>query len=128
MTVAWAFMGSFFSVIIGGAALSFDLEGKLIAIAPATLAAVVIAALWLPAFTSRMRLPDATTFTGEVVKLQYVDGGSDSPDHYLVWVDDGSPASMKFDVTPVVYRRLSVGGLVQVSWSPRRGCLNDITP
>ena len=128
MTVVLAFMGSFFSVIIGGAALSFDLEGKLIAIAPATLAAVVIAALWLPAFTSRMRLPDATTFTGEVVKLQYVDGGSDSPDHYLVWVDDGSPTSMKFDVTPVVYRRLRVGGLVQVSWSPRRGCLNDITP
>jgi hypothetical protein len=122
------FMGSFFSVLIGFAAFSFDPEGQLIAITPAALAAVVIVLLWLPAFTSRMRLPDTTTFTGEVVKLQYVDGGSDSPDHYFAWIDDGSPTSMKFDVTPVMYRRLSTAALVRVSWSPRRGCLDDITP
>jgi len=35
---------------------------------------------------------------------------------------------MKFDLAPAMYQRLSVGDLVEVNWSPRRCCLNDITP
>jgi hypothetical protein len=83
---------------------------------------------WLPSFTHRMTLPDTVIFPGEVIRLQYVDGGSDSPDDYLVWVDDGSPVSLKFDVAPAVYRRLSVGDPVRVTWSPRRRSLDDIDP
>jgi hypothetical protein len=75
-----------------------------------------------------MRLPDAITFTGEVVKLRYVDGGSDSPDEHLAWIDDGSPVTMKFDVGSAVYQRLSVGSLIEVNWSPRRRSLNSLTP
>jgi hypothetical protein len=57
-----------------------------------------------------------------------VNGGSDSPDEHLVWVDDGSPVSMKFDVGSGMYQGLSVGDLVLVNWSPRRGRLKDIAP
>jgi hypothetical protein len=39
-----------------------------------------------------------------------------------------SGATMKFDLAPAMYQRLSVGDLVEVNWSPRRCCLNDITP
>jgi hypothetical protein len=56
------------------------------------------------------------------------DGGSDSPDEHLAWIDDGSPVTMKFDLGPAAYRRLSVGSLVTVNWSPRRRCLNELTP
>jgi len=128
LVLLYTFMGSFFAVLIGAVVFSFDSAGKLIAITPAALAAVVIAALWVPAFTRRLALPETVACTGEVVKLQYVDGGSDSPDHYLVWVDEGSPTSVKFDVGPAMYHRLSVRDLVQVNWNPRLRCLNDITP
>ena len=57
-----------------------------------------------------------------------MNGGSDSPDEHLVWVDDGSPVSMKFDVGSGMYQGLSVGDLVLVNWSPRRGRLKDIAP
>ena len=123
-----AVMVSFPAVVIGVFALGFDPAGKLIAITPAALAALVIGVFWLPSFTHRMTLPDTVTFPGEVIRLQYVDGGSDSPDDYLVWVDDGSPVSLKFDVAPAVYRRLSVGDPVRVTWSPRRRSLDDIAP
>jgi hypothetical protein len=122
------FIGSFISLMIGGLAYGLDPEGKLIAIMPSALAAFVITTCWLPAYNSQLRLPDAVTFAGEVVKLRYVDGGSDSPDEHLAWVDDGSPVSMKLDVGSAVYQRLSVGTLVEVNWSPRRRCLNSITP
>jgi hypothetical protein len=122
----WAFFGSIVSLMIGGIALGFDPVGKLVAIAPATLGAVVIVTLWLPAFSSRMRLPDNATFTGEVVRLEFIDGG-DSADSHLAWIDDGSPVTMKFDVGPATYQRLSVADLVQVSWSPRRRSLNGIS-
>ena len=72
-----------------------------------------------------MALPDDVTFTGEVVKLQFVDGG-DSADAHLVWIDDGSPVTMKFDVAASTYQRLSVSDLVLVNWSPRRSRLHDI--
>jgi hypothetical protein len=121
------FIGSFISLIIGGLAYGLDPVGKLIAIAPSALAAFVITTCWMPAYNSRMRLPDAVAFAGEVVKLRYVDGGSDSPDEHLAWVDDGSPVTMKFDVGSALYRRLSVGCLVEVNWSPRRRCLNNVT-
>lgn len=122
------FIGSFISLMIGGLAYGLDPEGKLIAIMPSALAAFVITTCWLPAYNSRLRLPDAVTFTGEVVKLRYVDGGSDSPDEHLAWVDDGSPVSMKLEVGSAAYQRLSVGTLVEVNWSPRRRCLNSLTP
>jgi len=122
----WTFMGSFFAVLIGGVVLGFAPDGKLIALTPATLAVVVIAGFWLPAYTRRMALPDDVTFTGEVVKLQYVNGGSDSPDEHLVWIDDGSPVTMKFDVAPGMYHGLTVSDLVLVRWSPRRCRLVDI--
>ena len=128
MLLLWTFMGSFFAVLIGGVVFGFGPDGTVIAVTPAALGAVVTAGLWRPAYTRRMALPDDVTFTGEVVKLQYVDGGSDSPDEYLVWVDEGSPVSMKFDVAPAMYHRLSVSDLVLVNWSPRRGRLNDIAP
>jgi hypothetical protein len=69
----------------------------------------------------------AVTFAGEVVKLRFVDGGSDSPDEHLAWIDDGSPVSMKLEVGAALYQRLSVGTLVQVNWSPRRRALNSLT-
>jgi len=43
-------------------------------------------------------------------------------------VDDGSPTSMKFDVGPDTFSQLSVGGIVQVSWSPRHQQLHSIEP
>lgn len=122
------FIGSFPAVLIGVLGLGFSAQGKLLAITPAALGALVIVAFWLPSFSGRMTLPDTVTFPGEVIRLEYVDGGSDDPDDYLVWVDDGSPVSLKFDVAQIIYRRLSVGDPVQVSWSPRRRSLNDITP
>jgi hypothetical protein len=125
LVLAWTAVGSLVSVLIGGFAFSFAPEGKLLALAPAALGAFVIVTLWLPAFTSRMRLPDAVTFNGEIVRLEYIDG-DESPDSHLAWIDDGSPVTMKFDVEPGTYYRLSVGDLVQVNWSPRRNCLNDI--
>jgi hypothetical protein len=79
------------------------------------------------AYNRQMRLPDAVTFTGEVVKLRFVDGGSDSPDEHLAWIDDGSPVSMKLEVGSALYQRLSVGTHVQVNWSPRRRSLNSLT-
>ncbi len=121
-------MGSFPAVMIGVFGLGLNAQGKLLAITPAALGALIIVVFWLPSFSHRMTLPDAVTFPGEVIRLQFVDGGSDSPDDYLVWVDDGSPVSLKFDVAQIVYRRLSVGDPVQVSWSPRRRSLTDITP
>jgi uncharacterized protein (TIGR04222 family) len=123
----WTFMGSFWSCLIGFLAFRLDPEGKLIAIAPAALAAFVISAFWLPAHNSRMRLPDTVIFNGEVVKLRRVDG-DDSPDEHLAWIDDGSPATMQLDVGPVAYLWLSVGDLVEVDWSPRRRSLNSLTP
>jgi hypothetical protein len=126
--LTWTFFGSFISLMIGVFAFSLDPAGKLIAIAPSALAAFVITSFWLPGYNSRMRLPDTVTFTGEVVRLKYVDGGSDSPDEHLAWIDDGSPVTVKFDVGSAVYPRLSVGGLVVVDWSPRRRCMNSVTP
>lgn len=128
MVLIWTLMGSFYSVLIGLFGFGFDFNGALIAFAPATLAAAGIACLWVPAYTGRMALPDAVAFTGEVVKLSYVEGGDDSPDRHLAWLDDGSPVSMQFDVGPGPYQRLSVGDLVLVNWSPRRRCLNGIEP
>jgi hypothetical protein len=119
---------SFFSVIIGAAAYSMDPVGKLIAITPAGLGALVIVTCWLPAFTLRMQLPDSVTFVGEVVKKWHQDGGDYSPDHDWVCVDDGSPTTMKFDVGRGTYEALSVGGLVRVTWSPRQRRLLGIEP
>jgi hypothetical protein len=123
----WTVAGSFVAVIAGGAT-GFDLNGKLIALAPAAAGAFVIVAFWLPAFSMRMRLPDNVTFIGEVVRKWQVDGGDYSPDHDWVCVDDGSPTAMKFDVGRAAYSQLQVGGLVEVSWSPRRRCLLHIEP
>lgn len=128
MVLVWTFMGSFFAVLIGGVVFGFAQGGTLIAVTPAALATVLIAGCWVPAYTRRMALPDDLTFTGEVVKLHYVNGGSDSPDEHLAWVDDGSSVSMKFDVGSAMYQGLSVGDLVLVNWSPRRGRLKDIAP
>ena len=125
MVLIWTFMGSFIAVMIGGVVFGFAPDGTLIAVTPVALAVVVIAGCWVPAYTRRMALPDDVTFTGEVVKLQFVDGG-DSADAYLVWVDDGSPVTMKFDVAASTYKRLSVSDLVLVNWSPRRSRLHDI--
>ncbi len=122
-----AFIGSLIALTVDGFALSLHPEGKLIAIAPSALAAFAITSWWMPAYNSRMRLPDTVTFTGEVVKLRLVDGGSDSPDEHFAWIDDGSPVTMKFDVGSALYQRLSVGSLVTVDWSPRRRCLNSLT-
>jgi hypothetical protein len=122
-----AFIGSLIALAVGGLALRFSPEGQLIAIAPPALAAFVITSSWMPAYHSRLRLPDTVTFTGEVVKLRLVDGGSDSPDKHLAWIDVGSPVTMKFDVGSAFYQRLSVGGLVTVDWSPRRRYLNSLT-
>lgn len=126
--LTFAFIGSFVALMIGGFAFSLDPAGKLVAITPAALAAFLITSCWMPAYNSRMKLPDAVTFTGEVVKLRLVDGGSDSPDEHFAWVDDGSPVTMKFDVGSALYQRLSVGTLVMVNWSPRRCRLNSLTP
>jgi hypothetical protein len=123
----WTVAGSFVAVIAGGAA-GFDLNGKLIALAPAAVGVFVIVAFWLPAFSMRMRLPDNVTFIGEVVRQWHVDGGEYSPDHDWVCVDDGSPTATKFDVGPAAYSQLKVGGLVEVTWSPRRRCLLHIEP
>jgi hypothetical protein len=120
-------MGSFFSAIIGWA-VGFNHDGKLIAFAPAALCAFAVLVGWLPAFVIRMGLPDNVTLTGEVVRKWHVDGGEYSPDHDWVCVDNGSPTAMKFDVGTGTYYQLSVGGRVQVSWSPRHGRLNDIHP
>ena len=125
--LSWTVAGSFFAVIAGGLD-GFDLNGQLIALAPAALGALVIVTCWLPAFAMRMSQPDNVTFIGEVVKAWHVDGGEYSPDHDWVCVDDGSPVTMKFDVGPARYSQLKVAGLVRVSWSPRRGCLNHIEP
>jgi hypothetical protein len=122
----WTFFGSFWSLMIGGLFFHLDPEGKLIAITPAALAAFIITTCWLPARNRRMRLPDTVTCYGEVVKLRYVNGGDDSPDEHLAWIDDGSPVTMKFDVGSAAYQWLSVGDLVEVDWSPRRRCLNDL--
>ena len=125
--LALTFIGSFVALLVGGFAFSLNPEGKLIAITPSALAALVITSWWMPAYHGRMRLPDTVTFTGEVVKLRLVDGGSDSPDEHFAWVDDGSPVTMKFDVGFALYQRLSVGTLVVVDWSPRRRRLNSLT-
>jgi hypothetical protein len=125
--LGFAFIGSFIALMIGGLAFSLNPEGTLIAIAPSALSAFLITSCWVPAYNRRMKLPDTVTFTGEVVKLRLVDGGSDSPDEHLAWVDDGSPVTMKFDVGSALYRRLSVGTLVVVDWSPRRRRLNSFT-
>jgi len=121
------FIGSFIALMVGGFAFSLNPEGKLIAIAPSALAALVITSWWMPAYNGRMRLPDTVTFTGEVVKLRLVDGGSDSPDEHFAWIDDGSPVTMKLDVGFALYQRLSAGSRVTVDWSPRRRCLNSLT-
>ena len=118
-------MASFWSVMIGLFADDFDFEGKLIAMTPAALAAFVIVTCWLPAVGRRLRLPDTVTFTGEVVKQKFVDG-VDDPDRYFVWVDDGSPTTMMFDLAPGNHQRVVTGDLVQVGWSPRRRLLLEI--
>ena len=125
--LTFGIIGSFISLMIGGLAFSLDPEGKLVAITPAALAAFLITSCWMPAYNRRMKLPGAVTFTGEVVKLRLVDGGSDSPDEHFAWVDDGSPVTMKFDVGLALYQRLSVGTRVVVNWSPRRRRLNSLT-
>ena len=125
--LTFAFIGSFISLMIGGLVFGLDPEGKLIAITPSALAAFLITSCWMPAYNSRMKLPDAITFDGEVVKLRLVDGGSDSPDEHFAWIDDGSPVTMKLDVGSALYQRLSVGCLVAVNWSPRRRSLNSLT-
>ncbi len=126
--LVYGLIGSFFGLMYGSVVDDFDPEGKLIAIAPAALAAVVILTVWLPAFSRHMAVPDNATFTGEVVRQQYADGGADDPDKYLVWIDDGSPTATRFDAGPALYHRASVGDAVQVSWSPRRRRLHDIEP
>jgi hypothetical protein len=126
VVLLWTFFGSIVSVMIGGTALGFDPLGQLIAITPAGLAVFAIITLWLPAVRSRIRLPDAVTFTGEIVRVQYIEG-EDGPDRHFVWIDDGSAVTMKFEFEAGRYQRISVGNLVQVNWSPRRRSLNDIT-
>jgi hypothetical protein len=118
-------MASFCSVMFGFVADGFDAKGKLIAVIPAATAAVVVMTCWLPAYSRRMMLPDAVTFTGEVVKRQFVDG-VDDPDRYIVWIDDGSPTTMLFDLQPGGHQRVTAGELVQVTWSPRQRTLHDI--
>jgi hypothetical protein len=125
--LSWTVGASFFAVI-AGVTEGWDLNGKLLALAPAALGVFVILVFWLPAFSMRMRLPDNVTFIGEVVRQWHVDGGDYAPDHDWVCVDDGSPTTMKFDVGPATYSQLKVGGLVRVSWSPRRRCLHHIEP
>lgn len=127
LVLTLTFIGSFIALAVGGFAFGLNPGGKLIAIAPSALAALVITSWWMPAYHGRMRLTDTVTFTGEVVKLRLVDGGSDSPDEHFAWIDDGSPVTMKFDVGFALYQRLSVGSLVTVDWSPRRRCLNSLT-
>jgi hypothetical protein len=125
--LSWTVAASFFTVIAGGVE-GFDPNGKLIAFAPAALAALVIVTCWAPAVAMRMSQPDNVTFIGEVVRAWHVNGGEYSPDHDWVCVDDGSPITMKFDVGPTTYSQLRVGGLVRVSWSPRRRRLIHIEP
>ena len=55
--LAPTFFCSFISLLIGGLAFGVDPAGKLVAIAPSALAALVITSCWLPAYNSRMRLP-----------------------------------------------------------------------
>jgi hypothetical protein len=126
VVLSLTFFGSIVSVMIGGTVLGFDPLGQLIAITPAGLAVVAIITLWLPAVRSRMRLPDAVIFTGEIVRVEYIEG-EDGPDRHLVWIDDGSRVTMKFGFEAGRYQRISVGNLVQVNWSPRRRALNGIT-
>jgi hypothetical protein len=118
--------GSLYSVMFGYFGDGFDLEGKLLAFTPAALFALVIVTCWLPALSRRLRLPDSVTFTGQVVKQKYVDGGAEDPDRYFVWVDDGSPTTMMFDLVPGNHQRVTAGDLVQVGWSPRQRRLLDI--
>jgi hypothetical protein len=125
--LAWTIMASLPCVAIGFAG-GFSPDGKLIALAPAALGTVVILAFWLPAFTMRMNLPDNVTFIGEVVRQWHVDGGDYSPDHDWVCIDDGSPTTMKFDVSRETYWQLRVGTRVRVSWSPRNRRLNHVEP
>jgi len=125
--VLWTVAGSFVCVLAGGA-LGFDFNGKLIALAPVAVGAIVFLTCWLPAYSARMRLPDNVTFTGEVVRKWHVDGGEYGPDHDWVCVDDGSPTAMKFDVGPAAFGQLDVGGLAQVTWSPRQRSLHHIEP
>jgi hypothetical protein len=125
--LAWTIMASLPCVAIGFAG-GFNPDGKLIALAPAALGTLVILAFWLPAFTMRMNLPDDVTFIGEVVRQWHVDGGDYSPDHDWVCIDDGSPTTMKFDVSRETYWQLRVGTRVRVSWSPRNRRLNHVEP
>jgi hypothetical protein len=118
--------GSLYSVMFGALGDGFDPEGKLIAFTPAALFVFVMVTGWLPAAGRRLRLPDTVTFTGEVVKQRYVDGGVDDPDRYFVWVDDGSPTTMMFDLVPGGHQRVTAGDLVVVTWSPRQRRLLDI--
>lgn len=74
-----AFIGSLIALTVDGFALSLHPEGKLIAIAPSALAAFAITSWWMPAYNSRMRLPDTVTFMGEVVKLRLVDAAATPP-------------------------------------------------
>jgi hypothetical protein len=125
LILGWTAVGSFFTVI-AGLTQDMNANGKLLAIAPAAVGALVILALWLPAFAMRMNLPDSVTFTGQVVKRWFVDGGEYSPDHDWICIDDGSGTAMKFDIPPDRYFGYSAGDTVRVTWSPRRRCLLDI--
>jgi hypothetical protein len=127
LVLGWTAAVSFFTVIIGFAN-GMDAHGKLIAITPAVVGALVLLALWLPPFAMRMNLPDSVTFIGQVVKKWYVEAGEYSPSHDWIIIDDGSPTAMKFDIPEDQYFGYSAGTTVRVTWSPRRRCLLDVKP
>jgi hypothetical protein len=128
IVLVFTVLASVYSNLTGGLVMHFNANGKLIAFGPAVVGAAVLLILWLPFFARRMAMPGKAQYLGEIVRLLHIEGGSETPEQYLAWVDDGSPTSRQWEVSRDVYYRLSVADPVQVTWSPRRASVIDIVP
>lgn len=129
---AAAYNAAFFTVpaaLYGLLALK-GLRGEALAVAPAGLFVVYALLRWLPLYSRRLSVTRRVVFRGQIVKRWAYDPEPDNESvsmAYCCSVDDGtSDVAQSFKVKADVYKRLHVGDLVEVDYSPRWGKLRGI--
>jgi hypothetical protein len=106
------------------------LAGEALAAAPATLFILWVLLSWLPNYSRRLSVPRRAVYRGQIVKRWTYDpdpSDEDVPVQYCCSIDSGtSDVTQTFNLKPDVYKRLHVGDIVDVDYSPRWQKLRSI--
>ncbi|MBR7832709.1 hypothetical protein KDL01_05525 [Actinospica durhamensis] len=126
-------LGSFFSTLIitvpctaVGLLGLHGVRGDLVALAPATLF-VLGTLFWLPAYLSRRPYARRVVYRGQLVKKwTQPDDQSEDQSLHCCSVDGGGEEAASYIVPRDLYKKLGVGDLVEVRYSPRWQVLRGI--